>query len=133
LETVKSGADGRFGFAAIAYSAEGVYKYSVKEVAGSDELIDYDESEYTVTVTITKAGESLEAAVEISKDQEVYEGEIEFYNETLVEIPDELPPLGDVPEISPETGDNTNAAVIAIVCTLIVFSITLTVKRSKND
>ncbi|MBE6590578.1 MAG: Cna B-type domain-containing protein [Ruminococcaceae bacterium] len=133
LETVKSGADGRFGFAAIAYSAEGVYKYSVKEVAGSDELIDYDESEYTVTVTITKAGESLEAAVEISKDQEVHEGEIEFYNETLVEIPDELPPLGDAPESSPETGDNTNAAVIAIVCTLIVFSITLTVKRSKND
>ena len=56
-ETVTNDANGNFTFPAIEYSATGVYTYTVSEVNGTLAGIRYDESLYTVTVTVTDNGE----------------------------------------------------------------------------
>ncbi len=56
-ETVTNDANGNFTFSAIEYSTAGTYTYTVSEVKGSLAGIKYDETVYTVTVTVTDNGE----------------------------------------------------------------------------
>ena len=87
LQTVRNGLDGKIEFAAIEFDKIGVYTYTVTEVIGNDEDMTYDETVYTVTVTITDNGEGkLEASVTVSGD-----GVIEFNNEYVPQTPQ----LGD--------------------------------------
>ena len=55
-ETVSNDASGSFKFSAIEYTAAGTYTYSVSEVKGTLPGIKYDETIYTVTVTVTDDG-----------------------------------------------------------------------------
>jgi len=52
IETVKNAADGSIAFSSITYTEAGEYKYTVKEVAGSEAGIIYDETVYSITVTV---------------------------------------------------------------------------------
>ena len=94
IETVKSGADGKFVFTTLTYGASGEYKYTISEVIGDDETIVYDETVYNVVVTVVREGDAFVADVAIDAE------EIVFNNETVVvEIPEEdVPLIPDVPE-----------------------------------
>lgn len=55
-EIVSNDANGSFKFSAIEYTAAGTYTYTVSEVKGALPGIKYDETIYTVTVTVTDDG-----------------------------------------------------------------------------
>ena len=70
---------------------EGTYTYTVTEVKGDDKDISYDDSEFTITVTVKNVNGELKATVKGN--------DFEFVNK--YEKPDEPTP-------TPHTGDNTN-------------------------
>jgi pilin isopeptide linkage protein/LPXTG-motif cell wall-anchored protein len=53
LQTKENDALGKIYFDPINYTAAGTYKYIIREVAGNDNTITYDTTEYQVTVTVT--------------------------------------------------------------------------------
>ena len=54
IQTKKNAADGTIQFDAIEYNAVGEHTYTVREVAGTDKNIDYDDMNAVVTVNVTK-------------------------------------------------------------------------------
>ena len=59
IETVSNKADGTFTFADLTFTSAGVYTYTVSEVKGSKGGVTYDETVYTVTVTVTDNGKGI--------------------------------------------------------------------------
>ena len=55
--------NGKITFPSIKFEKEGTYNYSVKEVKGENNTINYDESEKHVTINVTKDGNNLKAEV----------------------------------------------------------------------
>ncbi len=76
LEAVTNKLGGAINFTAISYDKAGVYTYTVKEVKGDLGGITYDESVYTVTVTVEdgKNGELNIASVEYALGSEPTSG-----------------------------------------------------------
>jgi len=99
LETVVSGENGLFTFGELVFDRDGSFRYQIKEVIGTDELVLYDETVYTVIIDVVTEGEERKASVRYQMNGEDYQDAIEFYNETLTRIPD--------PDI-PQTGDGFN-------------------------
>ena len=54
-----------FTFGAITFTKPGEYTYTIKETAGTDDKIVYDDTEYTVTVNVTDNGGTLESTYDI--------------------------------------------------------------------
>ncbi len=81
IETVKNDKDGKFIFTALEFNAVAEYIYTVTEKVGSLGGITYDESVYTVTITVTddQIG-NLVADVTITLDSETVD-EIQFVNQ----------------------------------------------------
>lgn len=85
-------ANGNIVFGVMEYAAEGTYQYTMYEVAGSDKNITYDDTVYTITVTVTDDGEgSLEAEVVYTKDDAKVQ-KAGFYNKYTETV---TPPTGD--------------------------------------
>ena len=57
LQTKTNGADGSVKFDAIAYTAPGEFTYTISEVAGDKDYIEYDDHSVTVKVTVEDNGE----------------------------------------------------------------------------
>ena len=55
--------NGKITFPSIKFEKEGTYNYTVKEVKGENNTINYDESEKHVTINVTKDGNNLKAEV----------------------------------------------------------------------
>ena len=55
--------NGKITFPSIKFEKEGTYNYSVKEIKGENNTINYDESEKHVTINVTKDGNNLKAEV----------------------------------------------------------------------
>ena len=72
IQTKKNAADGTIQFDAISYDKEGSHTYTVREVAGADTNIDYDNMNAVVTVNVTKDAASgvLTAKVTMPEDTE---------------------------------------------------------------
>ena len=72
IQTKKNAADGTIQFDAISYDKEGSHTYTVREVAGTDTNIDYDDMNAVVTVNVTKNASTgiLSAAVTMPEDTE---------------------------------------------------------------
>ncbi len=80
LETVTHNEKGEFEFGTLNFDAAGVYKYTVTELKGDVIGVAYDDSVYTVTVTVTDNGiGALHAKVEYHKGN-LSAGEIVFAN-----------------------------------------------------
>ena len=92
VEQTVGSTDGMFTFDTLHFDKIGTYTFEIREVNGEDEDIIYDESVYTVTITVTKDGDKLVAAVETVLDEEIAPV-VEFHNETVEEL---TPP--DIPE-----------------------------------
>ena len=87
-------ADGSFGFGAITYEAAGEYTYTISEKAGDDPNMAYDDTEYTVVVTVADNNEgALVITVkvngedkELTQEESVYTlSDISFANKTKFE------------------------------------------------
>ncbi|ATF73816.1 peptidoglycan binding protein [Enterococcus casseliflavus EC30] len=52
IQTKSNDANGKIYFDAIDYDQAGTYKYTIREVAGTDSTITYDQTEYHVTVNV---------------------------------------------------------------------------------
>lgn len=57
LQTVANNAEGGIVFDKITYDAEGMYEYTISEVAGDAEGITYDDTTYTAKVVVTDDGQ----------------------------------------------------------------------------
>ena len=72
IQTKKNAADGSIQFDPISYATVGTHTYTVREVAGTDTNIDYDDMNAVVTVNVTKDAASgiLTAKVTMPEDTE---------------------------------------------------------------
>ncbi len=122
IETVFSNEDGTFSFSPLFFNEAGTYTFEVFEVfVDTDEdLMIYDETVYTVTITVTLSedGQAMTAVVEGAEN-------IEFYNETETIIPDE-----PVPE-NPPTGDGIHTAFFAAIASLMLLGTCIVLKRKE--
>ena len=67
----KSGSSVSVDFGSATYTAGGTYEYTVKETKGSIGGIDYDETEYTVTVSVVDNGDgtfNISKTIKVGKD-----------------------------------------------------------------
>ena len=83
LQSKKNDADGKVSFDKITYApadaAKSPYTYTVSEVAGTEKNVKYDQTIYTVTVSLKDKGNGeLEVTKEIDKG-----GKLKFVNEQL--------------------------------------------------
>ncbi len=80
VETVKNTADGKVAFSTLTFDKVGTYIYTVNEIKGVLGGVSYDESVYTVSVTVSDNGEGrLVAKAVITKGEQSAE-KIEFVN-----------------------------------------------------
>ncbi|MBQ4101297.1 MAG: hypothetical protein IJC85_00255, partial [Oscillospiraceae bacterium] len=70
LETVFN-KDGKITFSDLTFDTAGEYKYTISEEKGDDEHINYDETVYEVTVTVTNEDGVLKADVQVKDDAEI--------------------------------------------------------------
>ncbi len=77
LKDSKTNTGTEFTFEELTYDKAGEYYYLVKEKAGDDQYVEYDDTEYRVTVKVTDAGGVLEAEVLVNGSAENY---LEFTN-----------------------------------------------------
>ena len=107
--TRSSSKDGKITFPSITYTKKGTYTYTITEAAGDEEGIIYDDSTYTVTVTIGKEGRTYQVdGIVIEKDGETAD-KVLFENKTTTEeIPDEETPKDEKPE-TPDTPDTPDS------------------------
>ncbi|MGM0124810.1 hypothetical protein IGI37_002204 [Enterococcus sp. AZ194] len=73
LQTQTNDANGKIYFNAIDYEKTGEYNYTIREKAGNDETITYDNTKFSVTVNVTDLDEQLVATP-------TYSGNAEFKN-----------------------------------------------------
>ena len=93
LKTVKN-KNGKVTFKNLGFTKEGTYHFTVSEVKGTDEKVEYDADEVKVTVTVTKdASGQLQTQVAIDGEKQ------NFVNKVITtEIPP-TPPTVDKPEL----------------------------------
>ena len=69
--TAKNDARGNVSFDELTFEAPGTYTFRISEVKGTEEGMTYDESVYTITVTVVDNGEGqLEASLSYTKNEE---------------------------------------------------------------
>ena len=117
-----------FTFDTLHFDKVGTYTFLIYEEAGEDEEINYDESEYFVTITVIKNGDQLEAAVEIVLNDEIVPV-VEFYNETEAEL---TPPV--IPELPTpdEDGDPIFGMMLVMLVSVALMGGCVVLKRKEN-
>lgn len=101
--TAKNDARGNVSFDELTFEAPGVYTFRISEVKGIEEGMTYDESVYTITVTVVDNGEGqLEASLSYTKNEEAVEA-IEFRNTFTEPKTPEKPPVKPDTPIPPTT------------------------------
>lgn len=116
--------EGTARFPEIIFTAPGTYRYAVREIAGTSEGCDYDDTVYDVTVQVTTDDEGdLSAALWASRKGEAGKAdEIVFVNR--YGNSEEEPPSPGASGLLPEAGDSALALVAALsilVSTCVVF------------
>lgn len=102
-QTAKNNAYGNVSFDELTFEAPGVYTFRIAEVKGTEEGMTYDESVYTITVTVVDNREGqLEASLSYTKNEEAVEA-IEFCNTFTEQKTPEKPPVKPDTPIPPTT------------------------------
>lgn len=109
LDTATNDADGKYVFEALPITAAGTYEFTVKELAGDAEHVTYDDSVYTVTVTVTDALDGT-YRVEYAYERDGREAAGVLFENTYAQPqpqpkPEPKPEPKPQPE-SPKTGDD---------------------------
>lgn len=119
--TVKNAADGSISFGEMEFEVPGTYVYEITEVKGSLDYVTYDETAYTVTITVT---DNLKGALEakVSTGDDTYTTPVfkNVYSEptpTPTPTPEGTPTPTPTPSSSGGTGINTgdSANIVAFV------------------
>ncbi len=132
-KTVK---DGKFAFDALTFDKVGTYVYTVSEVKGEAEGVTYDQTVYTVTLTVTDRLDGTLAIAEVITVDGKAADAVAFVNAytapKLEEPPVEEPPVEEPPVI-PELGENTS--LLAWLALAFVSGATMfgTLKRKKRN
>lgn len=101
--TAKNDARGNVSFDELTFEAPGTYIFRIAEVKGTEEGMTYDESVYTITVTVVDNGKGqLEASLSYTKNEEAVEA-IEFCNTFTEQKTPEKPPVKPDTPIPPTT------------------------------
>ena len=101
--TAKNDARGNVSFDELTFEAPGTYTFRIAEVKGTEEGMTYDESVYTITVTVVDNGEGqLEASLSYTKNEEAVEA-IEFCNTFTEQKTPEKPSVKPDTPIPPTT------------------------------
>jgi pilin isopeptide linkage protein len=124
----QSGEDGKFAFDKLVFTEAGKYVYTIAEVIGDNEDIIYDETVYTVTVIVTQENHALHADMIVTVEEAAHEGEIRFDNTTLTDIPDEDPPLEELPT----TGDMGMAPMVTALVSMMSLAAVVTIGKKKE-
>ena len=120
-KTATSQEDGTFTFEALQFKNEGEYIFTVSEVIDiANEDILYDETVYTIIVTVERDEDMFEADVTVEVQNEEYEGDIEFNNSIVVDIPDNPPP---------QTGDGAMLLMIVAIVSMVIGTALVTKRR----
>ncbi|MBQ9954103.1 MAG: VCBS domain-containing protein [Eggerthellaceae bacterium] len=137
VEKSTNSASGTIAFGSQSFDTEGVYKFTLSEIAGTDDGFEYDNSVYEITVTVTKGKDSkLVATTSVAKNGAAYDGIPAFANSTVEEEePDpELPDTGGDPKPDgpiASTGDGSPILpfVAGLVLAMAAAAIALVMKR----
>ena len=124
----QSSEDGKFAFDKLVFTEAGEYVYTIAEVIGDNEDIIYDETVYTVTVIVTQENHALHADMIVTVEEAAHEGEIRFDNTTLTKIPDEDPPLEELPA----TGDMGMAPMVTALVSMMSLAAVVTIGKKKE-
>ncbi len=118
---------------AISYDKVGVYKYTIRQIAGSNKDCTYDDSVYSLTVYVTFAekGGTLEATAVLYKGTEGDKlSAAEFKNVYKTVTPTATPTT--TPAKSADTGDNSSPMLYVLLATVCVGLIVTQVLINKN-
>ncbi|MBR6502393.1 MAG: VWA domain-containing protein [Clostridia bacterium] len=149
IATAKNDVDGNVKFENIVVEDAGEYEFTVKEVKGNDENVAYDETVYTVTVTVTDNLDGTLSLDYVYANGEEEVEEIVFNNKYIEPTPDPepMPDPEPTPEPkpqpeptpqpeSPKTGDGVNLAgwlAVMFSSGAILFATGKKLKKVKNS
>ena len=126
LGVVTNEADGSFAFDTIIYTAPGEFTYQIREVIPQDTGdITYDNTLYTLKVTVTDNGEGALEVSTVLVDAETES--IQFVNTKAPQTPPTPPPS------NPQTGDNFHFGMFITLMILSSFGIASLVVIKKRE
>lgn len=101
--------DGLIEFDTLTFDREGTYIYTITETAGNDSKIDYDDTVYKATVTVTEGEDGYSVTVAHEKDGTSYQLLPRFVNKTKGTNPPDEPD-------NPKTGDDSRIGLWIALC-----------------
>ena len=120
LQTQRNDANGTITFDALTYDDAGEHRYTIREKAGNDATIIYDETTYQVTVTVKDQAGKLVAEAEQTADM--------VFNNRVKEGKTTKPGTGNLPK----TNDTTTAGWVVLGLLLVVIAVGIYLDRKKR-
>ena len=120
LQTQRNDANGTITFDALTYDDAGEHRYTIREKAGNDATIIYDETTYQVTVTVKDQDGKLVAEAEQTADM--------VFNNRVKEGKTTKPGTGNLPK----TNDTTTAGWVVLGLLLVVIAVGIYLDRKKR-
>ncbi|OTO26120.1 FctA domain-containing protein [Enterococcus sp. 3C7_DIV0644] len=120
LQTQRNDANGTITFDALTYDDAGEHRYTIREKAGNDATIIYDETTYQVTVTVKDQDGKLVAEAEQTAEM--------VFNNRVKEGKTTKPGTGNLPK----TNDTTTAGWVVLGLLLVVIAVGIYLDRKKR-
>ncbi|VTT37373.1 streptococcal pilin isopeptide linkage domain-containing protein [Enterococcus casseliflavus] len=120
LQTQRNDANGTITFDVLTYDDAGEHRYTIREKAGNDATIIYDETTYQVTVTVKDQDGKLVAEAEQTADM--------VFNNRVKEGKTTKPGTGNLPK----TNDTTTAGWVVLGLLLVVIAVGIYLDRKKR-
>ncbi|AUJ87200.1 Spy0128 family protein [Enterococcus sp. CR-Ec1] len=120
LQTQRNDANGTITFDALTYDDAGEHRYTIREKAGNDATIIYDETTYQVTVAVKEQAGKLVAEAEQTADM--------VFNNRVKEGKTTKPGTGNLPK----TNDTTTAGWVVLGLLLVVIAVGIYLDRKKR-
>ena len=120
LQTQRNDANGTITFDALTYDDAGEHRYTIREKAGNDATIIYDETTYQVTVTVKDQAGKLMAEAEQTTDM--------VFNNRVKEGKTPKPDTDNLPK----TNDTTTAGWVVLGLLLVVIAVGIYLDRKKR-
>ncbi|WP_185080184.1 Spy0128 family protein [Enterococcus casseliflavus] len=120
LQTQRNDANGTITFDALTYDDAGEHRYTIREKAGNDATIIYDETTYQVTVTVKEQAGKLVAEAEQTAEM--------VFNNRVKEGKTTKPGTGNLPK----TNDTTTAGWVVLGLLLVVIAVGIYLDRKKR-
>ncbi|MCD5202934.1 LPXTG cell wall anchor domain-containing protein [Enterococcus casseliflavus] len=120
LQTQRNGANGTITFDALTYDDAGEHRYTIREKAGNDATIIYDETTYQVTVTVKDQAGKLVAEAEQTADM--------IFNNRVKKGKTTKPGTDNLPK----TNDTTTAGWVVLGLLLVVIAVGIYLDRKKR-